>query len=54
MKKTEAAYKNLLQPSDDLVADIAKIKGILLSWVSAVKWGRVLQGLQSRPLKKAA
>jgi dTDP-4-dehydrorhamnose reductase len=53
MKKLEAAYKNLLQPSDDLVADIAKIKGDIIILGVGGKMGPGLARVARQAVDKA-
>ena len=53
MKNIESAYKKLLQPSADLIADIAKIEGDILILGAGGKMGPSLTKLAKQAIDKA-
>jgi len=53
MSKIEATYKNLLQPSDDLVADIAKTEGDIIILGVGGKMGPGLARVAKQAVDKA-
>jgi len=53
MSKIEATYKNLLQPSDDLVADIAKTEGDIITLGVGGKMGPGLARVAKQAVDKA-
>ena len=53
MKKLEAAYKNLLRPSDDLVADVAKIDGDIIILGVGGKMGPGIARVAKQAVDKA-
>ncbi|MEO6220660.1 MAG: epimerase, partial [Ginsengibacter sp.] len=53
MEKVEATYKRLLQPSDDLVADIAKIEGDIIILGVGGKMGPGLARVAKQAVNKA-
>ena len=53
MKEIEAAYKNLLQPSNDLIADIAKIDGDIIILGVSGKMGPGLARVAKQAVDKA-
>jgi dTDP-4-dehydrorhamnose reductase len=53
MEKVEATYKRLLQPSDDLVADIAKIEGDIIILGVGGKMGPGLARVAKQAVDKA-
>ena len=53
MKKLEAVYKNLLQPSDDLVADMVKIDGDIIILGVGGKMGPGLARVAKQAVDKA-
>lgn len=53
MKKVEAAYQQLLQPSDELVEDIARLKGDILILGVGGKMGPAMARLAKQAIDKA-
>ncbi|MGZ8559209.1 MAG: NAD-dependent epimerase/dehydratase family protein [Chitinophagaceae bacterium] len=53
MENIESAYKKLLQPSDDLMADMAKIEGDILILGAGGKMGPALAKLAKKAIDKA-
>lgn len=53
MENIESVYKKLLQPSDDLIADIAKLEGDILILGAGGKMGPALAKLAKQAIDKA-